>query len=86
MIPSKASKSVSVSLNTASTRPHDRAVAVTLNVEYTDEYPEAVPRLSIEVQHGELDENEIDQLIGELNKVVRLFLAHEPGSPQSSNK
>ncbi|RDX56883.1 RWD-domain-containing protein [Lentinus brumalis] len=44
-------------------------LAVALTVEYTDDYPDALPRFSIEVQQGDLDEDEIKQLLGELEKV-----------------
>ncbi|KAI0807121.1 RWD-domain-containing protein [Fomes fomentarius] len=44
-------------------------IAVALSVEYTDEYPDAVPQFSIEVERGEMDESEIKQLLGELEKV-----------------
>ncbi|TFK80927.1 RWD-domain-containing protein [Polyporus arcularius HHB13444] len=44
-------------------------LAVALTVEYTDDYPDALPKFSIEVQQGDLDEDEIKQLLGELEKV-----------------
>ena len=47
-------------------------VALGLSVQYPDEYPDAVPKFSIEVERGELEENEIAQLVAELEKVVRL--------------
>ncbi|KAI0721672.1 RWD-domain-containing protein [Cerioporus squamosus] len=44
-------------------------LAVALTVEYTDDYPDALPNFSIEVQRGDLDEDEIKQLLGELEKM-----------------
>lgn len=48
----------------------DHTVAVTLTVEYTDEYPDSLPKFSLEVSQGDLDEDEINHLLGELEKVV----------------
>ncbi|KAI0709092.1 RWD-domain-containing protein [Earliella scabrosa] len=44
-------------------------LALGLSVQYPDEYPDAVPKFSIEVERGELEENEIAQLLAELEKV-----------------
>lgn len=62
-----------------------RAVAVALRVEYTDEYPDAVPHFSIEVERGEMDETEIKQLLGELEKVVCPFLSNAMESSHFDN-
>ncbi|RPD66033.1 RWD-domain-containing protein [Lentinus tigrinus ALCF2SS1-7] len=44
-------------------------LSVALNVEYPDGYPDALPKFSLEVQRGNLDEDEIEQLLGEMEKV-----------------
>ncbi|PIL23901.1 hypothetical protein GSI_13652 [Ganoderma sinense ZZ0214-1] len=44
-------------------------LSLAFKVEYPDEYPEALPIFSLEVQQGELDDEEVDQLLVELGKV-----------------
>ncbi|EJF65766.1 RWD-domain-containing protein [Dichomitus squalens] len=44
-------------------------LSLTFSVEYPDEYPDTLPKLSLEVQQGELDDAEISQLLDELQKV-----------------
>ena len=75
---------MSVSFHCVSTCADYRAVAVALNVEYTDSYPDSLPNFSIEVQRGDLDEDEIKQLLGELAKVVRPFCVAPRTPPPSS--
>ncbi|KAI0374787.1 RWD-domain-containing protein [Pilatotrama ljubarskyi] len=44
-------------------------LALTLDVEYTDDYPDALPKFTLEATQGELDEAEINHLHDELQKV-----------------
>ncbi|KAI0670478.1 ubiquitin-conjugating enzyme/RWD-like protein [Trametes maxima] len=44
-------------------------LALVLDVEYTDEYPDTLPKFTLEATQGELDEAEIDHLHDELQKV-----------------
>ncbi|KAI8998728.1 RWD-domain-containing protein [Trametes punicea] len=45
------------------------SLTLALNVEYTDGYPDVLPNFSLEATEGELDENEINHLHDELQKV-----------------
>ena len=45
-------------------------VSLTFRVEYTDGYPDVLPKLSLEVEQGELEDEEISQLLEELQRVV----------------
>ena len=47
-------------------------VIVSFNVEYVDEYPDVLPKLSLSAESGELDDDDLTQLVGELEKVVRM--------------
>ncbi|KAJ8487136.1 hypothetical protein ONZ51_g4358 [Trametes cubensis] len=44
-------------------------LALALNVEYTDGYPDVLPNFSLEATEGELDQSEVDHLHDELRKV-----------------
>ncbi|KAI0361989.1 RWD-domain-containing protein [Trametes cingulata] len=44
-------------------------LTLALNVEYTDEYPDALPKFTLEATQGELDEDEISHLHDELQRV-----------------
>ncbi|KAH9901289.1 RWD-domain-containing protein [Cubamyces lactineus] len=44
-------------------------LALALNVEYTDGYPDVLPQFSLEATEGELDQSEVDHLHDELRKV-----------------
>ena len=50
-----------------------RIVSLTFRVEYTDGYPDVLPKLSLEVEQGELEDEEISQLLEELRRVVCAF-------------
>ena len=74
MTQSKGSRSVSRSLSRcprACGQYGFRLVSLALKVEYTDEYPDVLPIFFLEVQQGELEDDEINQLLVELGKVVR---------------
>ena len=43
---------------------------LTLDVRYPDDYPDALPELSIEAVEGEVDDGEIEHLLNELRSVV----------------
>lgn len=47
-------------------------VKVLLNVEYTSGYPDEVPHISLELEEGELEEEEIVDLINGMKTVVCL--------------
>lgn len=47
-------------------------VKLTLDVQYPDDYPDVLPELSLELTEGEVDDEEIEQLLGELRSVVRI--------------
>ena len=42
-----------------------------LDVRYPDGYPDTLPELSIEPTEGDIEEDEVEHLLGELKKVVR---------------
>ncbi len=44
---------------------------LTLDVKYPEEYPDALPELSLEIVDGELEEEELEQLLAEMHTVVR---------------
>ncbi|KAI0781037.1 RWD-domain-containing protein, partial [Trametes elegans] len=44
-------------------------LALTLDVEYPDEYPDALPKFTLEATQGELEEDEISHLHDELQRV-----------------
>ena len=46
-------------------------VKLTLDVKYSADYPDTLPELSLETIDGELEENEVDQLLTEMRTVVR---------------
>ena len=46
-------------------------VKLTLDVKYSAGYPDTLPELSLETVDGELEENEVDQLLTEMRTVVR---------------
>ena len=55
----------------------DCVVVLSFHVEYTEEYPDTLPNVSLSVEKGELDDDDITQLVGELEKVVwarRVFI------------
>lgn len=54
------------------------AVKLILDVRYPDGYPDVPPELTIEPSEGDLDDVEIQQLVQELHKVVRLTLGTLP--------
>lgn len=43
---------------------------LTLCVNYTDDYPDVLPNLSLKTIEGQVDEEELDKLLGELRAVV----------------
>jgi hypothetical protein len=45
-------------------------VKVLLNVRYTPQYPEEVPELELEPEEGELEEDEIKELIDSMKAIV----------------
>jgi hypothetical protein len=45
-------------------------VKLTLDVRYPDGYPDTLPELSLEPLEGELEDNELQHLLQELNRVV----------------
>lgn len=49
------------------------AVKLTLDVRYPDDYPDVLPELSLEPVEGEVDDGEIDHLLGELRSVVCVY-------------
>ncbi|KAI1795971.1 RWD-domain-containing protein [Ganoderma leucocontextum] len=44
-------------------------LSLVFKVEYTEEYPDALPIFSLEVQQGELEDDEVDHLLVEVGKV-----------------
>jgi hypothetical protein len=46
-------------------------VKLTLRVHYTDEYPDCLPEMALQVVEGELDDQELQDLLHELHTVVR---------------
>jgi hypothetical protein len=47
-------------------------VELTLRVHYTDDYPEELPELSLKAVDGELDDDEVTELLDKLRIVVRI--------------
>ncbi|KAF8759929.1 RWD protein [Rhizoctonia solani] len=52
----------------------DSDLKVILGIDYTTNYPDEVPNLSLEPEEGELDEEELESLINGMKAVVRQFL------------
>lgn len=48
------------------------AVQLTLHVLYPEQYPDTLPELSLESVDGDLEDDELTTLLGELRTVVRL--------------
>jgi len=44
---------------------------MTLSVHYPDEYPDVLPDLSLTAAEGEIDDDEVTDLLKELHSVVR---------------
>ena len=57
---------------------HISVVKLILDVRYPDGYPDVLPELTMEPSEGDLGETEIQQLIQELHKVVRLTVGTLP--------
>jgi hypothetical protein len=47
-------------------------VKLTLRVHYTDGYPETLPELSLDAVDGDVDDDEVTELLSELWAVVSL--------------
>lgn len=57
---------------------HGKKVRLTLTVDYTDDYPDTLPELGLEVVDGELSESESDALLKGLLDVVRRGFVPKP--------
>lgn len=45
-------------------------VKLVLEVQYTDDYPDTLPELSLELMEGSIEDDEIENLLADLRRVV----------------